>query len=56
MIEFALFIAQVVASAAGAYAAITIKLQWHRADINRAHARLDQHDERLRYVEQHRNH
>jgi len=41
---------QVVLSAAfaagGAYAAVKVELRWLRRDVDRAHARIDTHDER----------
>lgn len=46
-LQFALLIASPVFAAGGAYAAVKVRLDWHTAEIQRAHARLDRHDELL---------
>lgn len=46
-LQFALIALTPVAAAAGAYAAVKVRLDWHEKELNRAHARLDRHDELL---------
>lgn len=44
-------ILQVLGSFAGAWLAMRIELRWLRSDVNRAHARLDDHELRVRRIE-----
>lgn len=44
-------ILQAVLTAAGAWLAVRVELRWLRSDVNRAHKRLDVHDDRVRNLE-----
>lgn len=40
-----------ILSAVSSGGAVIVVLRWLRADVNRAHTRLDAHDERIRELE-----
>jgi len=45
--ELFALVASPVFAAGGAYAAVRVELRWHRREIDRAHERLNWHDERF---------
>jgi len=46
-LQIASVIASPLFAAGAAYAAVRVELSWHRREIERAHERIDDHDDRL---------
>jgi hypothetical protein len=49
-LQIALAVITPVCSALGAFVAVRVNQEWHRKEIERAHKRIDQHDEHFKDI------